>query len=88
MLKRNRCHSHYQFSQHNHKTMPNFLEKKLKSEYPKEPAVPYKIMNSIGAMRGSKDTPKGAAMENKHDTKVEKPKIGMTGRMNKIIVGK
>ena len=46
--------------------MPEFLEKRLKREYPNDPAAPYKIMNSLGAMHGSKRTPKGVAMEKKH----------------------
>ena len=46
--------------------MPAFLESKLKREYPNDPAAPYKIMNSLGAMHGSKITPKGVAMEKKH----------------------
>jgi hypothetical protein len=47
--------------------MPRFLEEKLKKEYPNQPSVPYKIMNSIGAMRGSKITPLGKRMQEKHD---------------------
>ncbi len=47
--------------------MPEFLEKKLKSEYPNEPAAPYKIMNKLGAMRGNKITARGKAMQKKHD---------------------
>jgi hypothetical protein len=46
--------------------MPAFLEKKLKSEYGSQSSVPYKVMNSIGAMNGNKQTPKGAAMQAKH----------------------
>ena len=46
--------------------MPAFLEAKLKREYPNDPAAPYKIMNSLGAMRGSKITSQGVAMEKKH----------------------
>ena len=46
--------------------MPEFLEKRLKKEYPNDPAAPYKIMNSLGAMRGSKVTAKGIEMEKKH----------------------
>lgn len=49
--------------------MPKFLEKKLKREYGAKSKVPYKIMNSIGAMLGSKETAKGAAMQRKHDKK-------------------
>lgn len=47
--------------------MPKFLEKKLKSEYGAKSTIPYKVMNSIGAMRGNKETAKGAAMQQKHD---------------------
>jgi len=47
--------------------MPKFLEDKLKKEYPNEPAAPYKIMNKIGAMKGSKITAKGRQMEKKHE---------------------
>ncbi len=47
--------------------MPKFLEKKLKAEYGADSAVPYKVMNAIGAMHGNKETAKGAAMERKHD---------------------
>lgn len=51
--------------------MPKFLENKLKREYGSNSAIPYKIMNAIGAMRGNKETAKGKAMEAKHakDTK-------------------
>lgn len=46
--------------------MPKFLEDKLKKEYGAKSSIPYKVMNSIGAMRGNKETAKGAAMEHKH----------------------
>ena len=46
--------------------MPKFLEKKLKQRYGSDSAIPYKIMNSIGAMRGNKETEKGKEMERKH----------------------
>jgi hypothetical protein len=46
--------------------MPKFLEDKLKSEYGAKSDIPYKVMNSIGAMRGNKETPKGARTEAKH----------------------
>lgn len=49
--------------------MPAFLENKLKAEYGADSAVPYKVMNKIGAMRGNKETAKGRAMEKKHDRK-------------------
>ena len=48
-------------------TLPAFLEKKLKEEYKgKDPSIPYKIMNSIGAMSGPNETAKGREMEAKH----------------------
>lgn len=47
--------------------MPKFLEEKLKREYGEKSAIPYKVMNSMGAMRGNKETAKGAAMERKHE---------------------
>lgn len=51
--------------------MPKFLEKKLKAEYGAKSKVPYKVMNAIGAMRGNKETAKGAAMEAKHEKKYQ-----------------
>jgi hypothetical protein len=51
--------------------MPAFLEKKLKEQYGANSAIPYKVMNSIGAMRGNKETAKGAAMQRKHDRKIQ-----------------
>ncbi len=47
--------------------MPAFLEEKLKKRYGAKSAIPYKIMNSIGAMRGNKTTAKGEAMQAKHE---------------------
>lgn len=50
--------------------MPKFLENKLKKEYGANSKIPYKVMNSIGAMRGSKETAKGKAMQKKHNIKI------------------
>ena len=50
--------------------MPAFLESKLKSEYGQNSKIPFKVMNSIGAMRGNKETAKGRAMEAKHKAKI------------------
>lgn len=47
--------------------MPKFLEDKLKAEYGADSPIPYKVMNSIGAMRGNKITAKGEEMQAKHD---------------------
>lgn len=49
--------------------MPKFLEEKLKRKYGAKSATPYKIMNKLGAMKGSKETPKGRVMEKKHAEK-------------------
>ena len=53
--------------------MPKFLENKLKAEYGENSKVPYKVMNSIGAMRGNEETAKGREMEAKHEAKMKKP---------------
>lgn len=50
--------------------MPAFLEAKLKKEYGADSKVPFKVMNSVGAMRGNKETAKGKRMEKKHAAKV------------------
>lgn len=47
-------------------SLPKFLLDKLKKRYGKKSKIPYKILNSIGAMRGNKETARGRAMENKH----------------------
>ena len=47
--------------------MPKFLENELKKEYGANSAIPYKIMNARGYMRGNKETAKGAALEAKHE---------------------
>lgn len=49
--------------------MPKFLEEKLKKKYGEKSDVPYKIMNSMGYMRGSKTTEKGKTAERKHEAK-------------------
>lgn len=59
--------------------MPKFLEDKLRREYAAkgkkgralDHAV-YGTMNNIGAMRGSKETRKGAEMEAKHQADMKK----------------
>jgi hypothetical protein len=50
--------------------MPEFLIDKLKKRYGAKSKIPYKIANSIGAMRGSRETAKGRAMQRKHDEKM------------------
>lgn len=49
--------------------MPKFLEDKLKAEYGENSAIPYKVMNAKGLMRGDKETAKGRALEAKHEAK-------------------
>ncbi len=48
--------------------MPEFLEQKLSKEYGGNKHAIYGTMNKIGAMRGNKETAKGAAMQAKHDS--------------------
>lgn len=47
--------------------MPRFLEKKLEKEYPGNNHAVFGTMNKIGAMKGNKETPKGRAVEKKHE---------------------
>lgn len=49
--------------------MPKFLEDKLKARYGAKSSIPYKIMNKLGYMRGSKTTAKGMSAERKHSLK-------------------
>jgi hypothetical protein len=58
------------------------LEEKLKSEYGADSDIPFKVMNKIGAMRGSKITEKGRAMERKHEA--DEKKKGHTAGVNLI----
>jgi hypothetical protein len=46
------------------------LENKLKAEYGQNSKIPYMVMNKLGAMKGNKETPKGAEMQRKHDAKM------------------
>jgi hypothetical protein len=68
--------------------MPKFLEDKLKKEYGADSKTPYKVMNSIGAMQGNKETPKGKAMGAKHAAgppgiKKEKPTTRKRGNIKR-----
>ncbi len=47
--------------------MPAFLERKLEAQYGKGDPRVYATMNSLGAMRGNKETAKGRAMQRKHE---------------------
>jgi hypothetical protein len=68
--------------------MPKFLEDKLKAEYGKNSAIPYKVMNAIGAMRGNKETPKEAAMEAKHMKKLNPASAAkIRSRVAKSVMG-
>ena len=53
--------------------MPKILEDKLKKEYPGNDHAVYGTMNKIGAMKGSKETAKGRAIEKT----LEKEKKGL-----------
>lgn len=47
--------------------MPRFLEQKLRAEYGAHSAIPYKVMNARGYMRGNKETAAGRALQAKHN---------------------
>ena len=49
--------------------MPKFLERKLKKQYGKDSDIPYRVLNKLGFMRGSKTTAKGREAERKHESK-------------------
>ncbi len=53
--------------------MPKFLEQKLKQEYPGNDSAVYGTLNSLGLMKGNKETPKGRLVQAKHDRDVAKP---------------
>ena len=55
--------------------MPKFLEDKLRKEYGNNSSAIYGTMNKIGAMHGSKETPKGREMEAKHNRKVGRSRV-------------
>lgn len=59
----------------NTKLMPAFLERKLKKQYGAKSDIPYKIMNKLGYMKGSKTTAKGKAAERKHQLVAVRKKI-------------
>ena len=52
--------------------MPKFLEKKLKAHYGESSEVPYKIMNALNYMHGSKETHAGKAAQKKHEKDMKK----------------
>ena len=54
--------------------MPEFLENKLKKEYPGNDRAVFGTMNKIGAMKGNKETALGRKMEAKHKAKIGKKK--------------
>ena len=61
--------------------MPKFLEEKLKAEARKKgmsgeraAKYVYGAMNNMGAMKGSKETSKGARMQKKHNAKMARAK--------------
>ena len=64
--------------------MPRFLEDKLKREYGENSAVPFKVMNKIGAMHGNKETAKGREMGRKHDEDTHMAKMGNMGKMGNM----
>jgi hypothetical protein len=75
--------------------MPAFLEAKLKSEAAKKgfagrraARYVYGAMNDMGAMRGNRETAKGAAMERKHEQKKRLTKDSVARIREKMKGGK
>ncbi len=64
--------------------MPKFLEDKLKREYGENSAVPFKVMNKIGAMHGNRETEKGREMERKHNEDTHMAKMVNMGKMGNM----
>ena len=52
--------------------MPKFLEKELLSKYGGNKATAFKIMNSLGVVKGNKETAKGKSWDKKHAAKIAK----------------
>ena len=76
--------------------MPKFLEDRLKAEASKKgfsgkraARYVFGAMNNMGAMRGSKETAKGAAMERKHAADVKAGKATAAGkRVSRVAKGR
>lgn len=52
--------------------MPEFLERKLSSEYGGNKHAIFGTMNKMGAMKGNKETSKGREMQAKHQRDMKK----------------
>jgi hypothetical protein len=68
--------------------MPKFLEKKLKAKYGKKSDIPYKIMNKLGFMRGSRETAEGRRAEKKHKMHSHGKIRGLGGESRKATAAK
>ena len=68
--------------------MPKFLERALRAEYGNNPHAVYGTLNTIGAMRGNKETAKGAAMQAKHDAKTSGRAAAAASHPNAARLGK
>jgi hypothetical protein len=64
--------------------MPDFLERKLRAEYGNDPRAIYGTMNKLGALKGNKITPKGRAMERKHE-RDQAARSGHRGRLRALM---
>lgn len=67
--------------------MPEFLERKLKAQYGEDSDIPYKIMNSMGVMRGNKETAKGKAMARKHAKRKRRKHSEVFDRLSEMAKG-
>jgi hypothetical protein len=70
--------------------MPAFLESALRHEYGKKglrgkelDARVFEVMNSVGAVKGNKETAKGREMERKHESMMQR--VGRKARSRKDV---
>jgi hypothetical protein len=68
--------------------MPVFLENKLRAEYGNNPRAIYGTLNKLGALSGNKITPKGRAMQAKHDRDVAAGRARKPGGRLALVMGK
>lgn len=67
--------------------MPEFLERKLRAEYGDNPRAIYGTLNRLGALKGNRETPKGRAMQRKHDRDVARKGRHPRGRLRALMHG-
>ena len=74
--------------------MPKFLEKQLQKAAAAQglkgeaaDRYTYGVLNNLGAMKGSQETPKGKAMQKKHEAKLSAAQAAKIRRKADVILG-